>query len=137
MDEDEDVEEVKFINDVNINFNEDVSVKTTRINDNAKNQAMATTSSSPVRKPNISILKLPSGGCSINLAITIGTRMTTPETTLDRILNFVETNQPEKVSSDQDNISMLLPRILLQLQRHFFWMERLVNSVVITITGHE
>ena len=60
---------------------------------------------SPTRKPNISILRSPSDGCLVNSAITMDTRMTTLETTLDQILVFMKSNQPQSVSTNPDNTS--------------------------------
>ena len=108
MDKDDDEAEVKFTSGVNFNFSEDVSVKTTRVHgepkDTVKGMDVASTPS-PTRKPNISILRSPSDGCSVNSAITMDTRMTTLETTLDQILVFMKSNQPQSVSTNPDNTS--------------------------------
>ena len=107
MDKDEDDAEVKFTSGVNFNFSEDVSVKTTRIHGEPKTYEQGTDEvSTPTntRKPNISILRSPSDGCSVNSAITMDTRMTTLETTLDQILVFMKSTQSQS-NTHTDNTS--------------------------------
>ena len=100
MNDDEDETAIKYANGVNFNFDEEVSVKTTRITEDL-NENSATPS--PVRKKNISILRSPSDACSINSAITMDTRMTTLESTLDKILNFMQTTTNNTKDSDQED----------------------------------
>ena len=104
LDEDEEAAEVKFTGGVNFNFNEDVSVKTTRVTESTQ-EGNTTSTLSPGRKSTPSILKTPSDACSINSAITMDTRMTTLETTLDQILVFMQTTQANSVRSDNDQTS--------------------------------
>jgi len=59
----------------------------------------------PIRKSNISILRSPSDGCSVNSAITMDTRMTTLETTLDQILDFMKSNKPQQGSTISESTS--------------------------------
>ena len=109
LDEDEDAAEVKFTGGVNFNFNEDVSVKTTRVTEGTQDDNTNNTPS-PGRRSNFSILKSPSDVCSINSAITMDTRMTTLETTLGQILVFMQTAQAKSVSSDNDQTSEVTPQ---------------------------
>ena len=109
LDEDEEAAEVKFTGGVNFNFNEDVSVKTTRVTECTQDGNTPNTPS-PVRKSNFSILKSPSDACSINSAITMDTRMTTLETTLEQILVFMQTTQANSLSSDKDQTSEVTPQ---------------------------
>ena len=107
MDKDEEDTEVKFTSGVNFNFSEDVSVKTTRIHGEPKVSEQGTDEASTptnTRKPNISILRSPSDGCSVNSAITMDTRMTTLETTLDQILVFMKSTQSQS-NTHPDNTS--------------------------------
>ena len=107
MDKDQDDAEVKFTSGVNFNFSDDVSVKTTRIHDDPKTYEQGIDeASSPTntRKPTISILRSPSDGCSVNSAITMDTRMTTLETTLDQILVFMKSTQSQS-NTHTDNTS--------------------------------
>ena len=88
--------EVKFTSGVNFNFSEDVSVKTTRIHGEPKSpeqEADEAFTQTNTRKSKICILRSPSDGCSVNSAITMDTRMTTLETTLDQILVFIRNSQ--------------------------------------------
>ena len=108
MDKDNDDDEVKFTSGVNFNFSEDISVKTTRVhgdtNDTGPEMDVVSTPS-PTRKSNISILRSPSDGCSVNSAITMDTRMTTLETTLDQILDFMKSNKPQQGSTISESTS--------------------------------
>ena len=107
MDDDDEDTEVKFTSGVNFNFSEDVSVKTTRIHGEPKTPEQETDEActpTNTRKPNISILRSPSDVCSVNSAITMDTRMTTLETTLDQILVFMKNSQAT-TNSQPDNAS--------------------------------
>ena len=104
LDDDDDGAEVKFTGGVNFNFNDEVSVKTTRVADGTKEDDN-TKITSPGRKTNSSILKSPSDVCSINSAITMDTRMNTLETTLDQILVFMKTTQVKSTNIDNDQAS--------------------------------
>jgi len=107
MDDDDEDTEVKFTSGVNFNFSEDVSVKTTRIHGEPKTPEQGADevfTPTNTRKPNISILRSPSDSCSVNSAITMDTRMTTLETTLDQILVFMKNSQAT-TNSQPDNAS--------------------------------
>ena len=107
MDDDDEDTEVIFTSGVNFNFSEDVSVKTTRIHGEPKSPEQETDEActpTNTRKPNISILRSPSELCSVNPAITMDTRMTTLETTLDQILVFMKNSQATTISQP-DNAS--------------------------------